>query len=149
MELFKDDISEEMRKALASVIYSSRALRCGKVNYVGGGVRCFSDNSKVKEVKSFSEFQELTQKSALFVDFYADWCGPCKMISPEFNKLAEIHSSPTVDFIKVNVDELMEVAQQEHIRAMPTFIAYKAGSRVGEVVGADLAGLKTLVETHK
>merc|ERR1712048_771830 len=62
------------------------------------------------------------------IDFYADWCGPCKAIAPELEKMAEKYTG--VQFAKVNVDDNEEVAAQEEISAMPTFKLYKSGKLV-------------------
>lgn len=102
----------------------------------------------VQTVKSASEFRSLIAKDQLtMVDFYATWCGPCRMISPVMEKLSEEYSS--VQFIKVDVDELSDVAQEVGVRAMPTFKAYKKGNQVGELVGANPAALKQLIERNK
>ena len=80
------------------------------------------------------------------VDFYADWCGPCKMIAPYVAELEGQFSN--AQFIKVNVDDLEEVAAQEGITAMPTFKFYKNGQVVHEFRGADKARLLKAVQEY-
>lgn len=104
--------------------------------------------SAVRSITSQNEFEELKMNKTLFVDFYADWCGPCKMISPEFEKLAKNNQSEQVEFVKVNVDTQGEIASEEGIRAMPTFKVYKDGEQVGEIRGADRPGLQQLVRKY-
>ena len=80
------------------------------------------------------------------VDFYADWCGPCKMIAPYVAELEGQFSN--AQFIKVNVDDLEEVAGLEGITAMPTFKFYKNGQVVHEFRGADKARLLKAVQEY-
>ena len=68
------------------------------------------------------------------VDFTATWCGPCQRIAPIFTKLAE--EMPEVCFVKVDVDENEEVAQECGVESMPTFQFYKSGLKVHEFSGA-------------
>ena len=75
-------------------------------------------------------------------------CGPCKQIAPAFEALAAEHSD--VVFIKVDVDELEDIAEQFNVSAMPTFIAVKNKVQVGSaVLGANLDKLKSLVKDNK
>jgi thioredoxin len=99
------------------------------------------------EIKSLSQFNGLKASSSLLIiDFYATWCGPCKVISPAFSKFATQHAaSPSITFAQVDVDKAKDVAQQCGITAMPTFQFYKGGKRVDEVKGADVQQLGTKV----
>ncbi|OBA19462.1 thioredoxin [Metschnikowia bicuspidata var. bicuspidata NRRL YB-4993] len=95
----------------------------------------------VAAVASVSEFKEALKHDGLVVvDFFATWCGPCKMISPMVDKFATQYSS--AKFIKVDVDELQEVAQEYEISSMPTFLLFKEGKVVQKVIGANPAALK-------
>mmetsp|Transcript_13959 Transcript_13959/g.37717 ORF Transcript_13959/g.37717 Transcript_13959/m.37717 type:complete len:111 (+) Transcript_13959:159-491(+) len=84
---------------------------------------------------------------AVVVDFFADWCGPCKMIAPKFVDLANSHQGKVV-FLKVNVDECEEVAKICNITAMPTFQVWKNKACVDTLVGANLDKLVGLVGKH-
>ena len=80
----------------------------------------------VTHVTSENEFNTLvTTHSYTFVDFYADWCGPCKRIAPTLEKLSEEYKN--VLFLKVNVDELESLSGYYKIRAMPTFLVFEKG----------------------
>lgn len=80
------------------------------------------------------------------VDFYADWCGPCKRIAPQLEKLASEKTS--VEFYKVNVDVNTDVTSEQEISAMPTFLFFKDQKRVHEVVGASFDKIVEGVEKY-
>ncbi|WVR05756.1 thioredoxin [Kwoniella sp. DSM 27419] len=89
----------------------------------------------VKAIESKEEYDQLLAGSEpVVVDFWATWCGPCKMISPHFAKMEEKY--PGVKFVKVDVEEQEAIAKEANIKAMPTFIAYKDGKPVDTVTGA-------------
>ena len=76
----------------------------------------------------------ITQSSSpVLVDFWAAWCGPCSMLSPIVEKLAEEH--PEIAFGKVNVDEAPEIAQRYQISAIPTLLLFRDGKPVDMSVG--------------
>lgn len=95
------------------------------------------------EIKSYEEFKEKVIKSEIPVltDFFADWCGPCKMLAPLMEELAEQADSYAV--YKINVDELPELAEEYGVSSIPTIIAFKDGKDVERHVG--LADRKTLL----
>ncbi|KAJ1631406.1 thioredoxin-like protein [Pavlovales sp. CCMP2436] len=83
----------------------------------------------------------------VIVDFTATWCGPCKMIGPVFDALAAEYKGKAV-FLKVDVDENAETAQDCGIRAMPTFQFYKNNAKLAEFAGADKAKLLELLKAN-
>jgi thioredoxin 1 len=104
----------------------------------------------VKEIKSKAEFQnELANagEKLVVVDFFATWCGPCKRIAPIIQKMSEENTN--VVFLKVDVDEVSDLAAELQISAMPTFYFYKKGTKVADVVGASEAKIRELVNQHK
>ncbi len=78
-------------------------------------------------------FEELTKDGLVLVDFYADWCGPCKMIAPV---LEEIDSEEQdLNIVKVNVDEQGVLAQRYGVMSIPTLVLFKDGQKVDQLVG--------------
>ena len=71
----------------------------------------------------------------VLVDFWAEWCAPCRMLTPAFEKLAETYGND-ISFAKVNVDELPEVASQYGIRSIPTLLLLREGKVVERLIGA-------------
>ncbi len=69
------------------------------------------------------------------VDFWAPWCGPCRLVGPEIDKLAARLGS-SVKFVKVNVDENRELAMRYGVMSIPTIVKFDAGEVAGQVVGA-------------
>lgn len=85
-------------------------------------------------IQSKAEYEELLKNNkSVFVDFYADWCGPCKMVGPIVEKLSEKNTD--VAFAKVNVDNQPEIAQMYGIMSIPTLIGFKDGQPVTKTVG--------------
>jgi thioredoxin 1 len=99
----------------------------------------------VHDVKTEEEFKSKIKGTAI-VDFYADWCGPCKAIAPEFARLSQAY--PNITFLKVNVDHLQSVAKQYSVSAMPTFIFFQNGQQKETVLGADLQKIKSMLTKY-
>lgn len=76
---------------------------------------------------------EVLDKDFIVVDFYADWCGPCRMITPF---LEEIQSEFAIDIVKVNIDESPDIASKYNVMSIPTLIIFKKGEKISVNVGA-------------
>lgn len=81
-------------------------------------------------------FQSIVKESAkpVLVDFWASWCGPCRMIAPVLEEVAA--ERPDVKVCKVNVDEEQELAISYHVSSIPTLLVFKNGQVVKQSVGA-------------
>ncbi|KAE8137370.1 thioredoxin-like protein [Aspergillus pseudotamarii] len=103
----------------------------------------------VSPLNSLDEFHNLINSGeVVIIDFWATWCGPCRAISPVFEKLASEPKFSSIKFVKVDVDQQEDIAQEVGIRAMPTFMAFKNGNKIDELVGANPGDLAKLVERH-
>jgi thioredoxin 1 len=76
----------------------------------------------------------LTNDTPVLVDFWAPWCGPCKMVAPVVDELAEEYDGK-VKFVKLNTDDNIETASKYGIRSIPTIMVFKGGEAVEQVVG--------------
>lgn len=83
-------------------------------------------------IKSEKEFDEIIKKDKVIVDFYAEWCGPCKMLSPILEKVSD---ELKLDTYKVNVDDVEEVARRYGIMSIPTVMIFSKGKEVNKHVG--------------
>nr|2YOI_A Chain A, LECA THIOREDOXIN [synthetic construct]2YOI_B Chain B, LECA THIOREDOXIN [synthetic construct] len=103
----------------------------------------------VIQVTNKEEFEAILSEAdkLVVVDFFATWCGPCKMIAPFFEELSEEYPDKVV-FIKVDVDEVPDVAAKYGITSMPTFKFFKNGKKVDELVGANQEKLKQMILKH-
>ena len=77
----------------------------------------------------------LEADTVVLVDFWAEWCGPCKMVAPVLDDLSQEYDGK-IKFTKVDVDENPETAMKYGIRSIPTILVFKGGAPVDQVVGA-------------
>ena len=95
---------------------------------------------------SDSSFEQdvLQADGPVLVDYWAEWCGPCKMIAPALDELADAYQG-RAKIAKVNVDHNRALAAKYHVRSIPYLVVFKDGEKVGEQIGAvgkaQLAGL--------
>ena len=89
---------------------------------------------KIIKVNS-QNFEEEVIKSekTVLIDFYADWCGPCKMLSPIIDEIAEENSD--IKVVKVNVDDSQDLAMKYQVMSIPTLVVIKNGEEVNRSVG--------------
>jgi thioredoxin 1 len=90
-------------------------------------------SDKVKEL-TVDNFNDTIASGTVLVDFWAPWCGPCKMQAPILDKVAEQIGDKAV-IAKVNVDEAAPLAAQFGVRSIPTLILFKDGEKVQDFIG--------------
>jgi thioredoxin 1 len=90
-------------------------------------------SDKVKEL-TVENFKETIASGTVLVDFWAPWCGPCKMQGPILDKVAEQIGDKAL-IAKVNVDEAAPIAAEYGVRSIPTLIIFKDGEKVQDFVG--------------
>ena len=93
------------------------------------------------------EFDNTLESGVVVVDFFATWCGPCKMLSPVIDELSgELEN---VNFVKVDIDQSMDLAQKFKIVSVPTLKVFKNGEEVDTLMGfMPKEVLKSKVEAH-
>lgn len=95
----------------------------------------------IKHLEKEEEFYEIIKEGPIIVDFYADWCGPCKMLLPVLDE---------IDFatiLKVNVDEFPDIAKRFAIMSIPTLLFFKNGLEQNREIG--YRGLDEIKEAYK
>lgn len=96
-------------------------------------------------LKNINDFENIISNGTVLVDFYATWCGPCKMLSPILEELAEEYKDQ-IEILKIDVDEFDSIASKYGILSIPTLLLFKDGELVKKSVGfKDLDGLKAFI----
>lgn len=101
------------------------------------------------ECEDEDEFRELlvtSEDQLICVDFWATWCGPCRMVAPFFEKLS--HEFEDAIFVKLDVDDVEELADEYEIQVTPTFIFFKGGEKIDEMCGPNKEKLREMVEKY-
>ena len=92
------------------------------------------------------EEKVLNSKTPVFVDFWAPWCGPCKMAEPVLDELSNEYAGK-VDIVKMNVDENLKTSQKYGVMSIPTTVLIKSGEEIGRQIG--FAGKQAFEELIK
>ena len=92
------------------------------------------NETPVMELTSHDFDQKKSENELLLVDFWAEWCGPCKSMHPIFSRMAKKYKS--VRFARVNVDNAQDIAMRYGVQSIPTFIMFKNGEVANTMIGA-------------
>jgi thiol-disulfide isomerase/thioredoxin len=99
-----------------------------------------SDNLE-KIVKDYSNSFKL-----IIFDFYADWCGPCKLIAKQLKPI--LQRTPEIALIKINIDHCVKISEQYNITSLPTFTFIRDNTILNSIVGANLNGIKKIIDDN-
>ncbi|TGK05498.1 thioredoxin [Leptospira langatensis] len=96
-----------------------------------------------------STFNSEITEGMVLVDCWAEWCGPCRMVSPVLEELSS-ELNGTLKIKKLNVDDNQDTAQKLNIQSLPTLLLFKDGQLVDKIIGAlPKAQIKSFIERHK
>ncbi|EPS26868.1 hypothetical protein PDE_01808 [Penicillium oxalicum 114-2] len=101
----------------------------------------------IEAISSKQEFLDkiLNSDGLIVLDAWAPWCGPCRLIAPKIEEFSQEY--PNVQFYKVDVEAVPDVAQEIGARAMPTFYFFKKGEKINEVIGANPGAVRSGIES--
>ena len=104
----------------------------------------------MKEVNGTEQWQNevINSDKPVFVDFWAEWCGPCRMVSPTVEELSKEYDGK-VNFVKVNVDSNNELASKYNVISIPTLAIFRDGQVIAQTAGAaSKDSLRTYIDKH-
>ncbi|MBQ1900744.1 MAG: thioredoxin [Erysipelotrichaceae bacterium] len=100
------------------------------------------------KVINTEEFNELIKNGTVVIDFFADWCGPCKMLSPVIEEVSGEYTD--IEFAKVNVDDNMDLAEKFGIMSIPQVYMFRNGEVVNKFGGyRDIGGVRAFIDENK
>ncbi|XP_052256688.1 thioredoxin-like [Dreissena polymorpha] len=104
------------------------------------------------DVYNMDELQSVMEDckgKVVVIDFWAGWCGPCKLIGPMFQRLSkESALTSSLEFVRVDVDEAPDIAEWVGIECMPLIAFYKNGKKIDELAGANAKVLEEKIREH-
>lgn len=100
------------------------------------------------QIVDSTNFEQEINNGVVVVDFFATWCGPCKMLAPIFEQLS-VEMKDDARFVKVDIDKSLEIARKYMISSVPTMMIFKDGKPVDTMVGfMPKESIKSKVESH-
>lgn len=110
-----------------------------------------ADQVALRQLQTRQELQQVLKEAGsqlVVVNFFAPWCGPCRKMTPEFERLSREAKFAEMCFFCVDTVENVETAEYYNINVLPTFILYRNGLKVERFTGADPAKLEAFLEAH-
>lgn len=105
-------------------------------------------SNNIKELNE-SNFSKETEKGVILVDFFAQWCGPCKILAPILEELSE-EMKDHASFGKIDIDKQVKLASTYQVTSIPTLVLFKDGKEVDRIVGLkDAKALKEFIKKAK
>ena len=87
------------------------------------------------ELTKYNFHSEISKNTPILVDFWAPWCGPCRIVGPILEKLSSEYSTK-LRFAKLNVDDNQEIAAEHDVRGIPCMVAFSKGKEIDRIIGA-------------
>ncbi len=101
----------------------------------------------VQDLNSLPEVREaFTKHKIVVLKYYAQWCGPCRVLGPKFEELVRNTSNPNVAFYAIDVDEASDVAEEYPAQSMPTCIYFVNGTKTAEVIGSKIEEVSRVLD---
>jgi thioredoxin 1 len=103
--------------------------------YIGRHLLSMGNENVLQVSSSNWDSEVLKSEKPVFVDFWAEWCGPCRMVGPVVEQIAQTHSDK-IKVVKLNVDENQDIAMKYGIQSIPSLMVFNKGKEVNRTVGA-------------
>lgn len=102
------------------------------------------------KIQNFDQFQTtINEEKISVIDFFATWCGPCKMLGPVFEQVSN-EMKNEANFLKIDIDQFNEIASMYQVQSVPTIIFFKNGKEIGRHIGfIDSENLKNKINSLK
>ncbi|XP_073829615.1 thioredoxin-2-like [Musca autumnalis] len=101
----------------------------------------------IQSKEDLEKYLNSASEKLVVLDFYATWCGPCKLITPQLEELSTLYSEDVV-VLKINVDECEEIAMDYNVTGMPTFVFVKNHKIIDQIVGGNSEKLTKNIEKY-